>query len=143
MAQPKLWEYLDALSHKKDASVLQDLDFQKEYKPYIVNRSLSYHQDSVLAANMMNERSGLSPEAQFSFYLSTLRPRKRISKWLKPTVSDDVHAIAEYYSCSVRHAVDLLSLHSPDQLTIIHSRLEKGGMKRSSKGPRHDATGQT
>ena len=137
MAQPKIWTYLDALSSSKDASVLQDLEFEKEYNPYIVNRALSYHQDAVLSANMMNERAHLPPQAQFSFYLSTLRPRRRISKWMKSSVSDDVYAIKEYYGCSVRHAVDYLSLHSSDQLTTIQLRLDKGGVQR--KGTRNGA----
>ena len=137
--QPKLWTYLDALSFTKDDTVVMDPQFEAEYKPFVVNRALSYHQDAVLAANMMNERHHLPAQVQFRFYLSSLRPRKRISKWVKYTVSDDVYAIAEYYDCSIRHATELLSLHSPEELQQVYRRLNKGGITKK-KGSNHAGT---
>lgn len=134
--QPKLWSILDALSFTKDASIVMDTDFEKEYNPFIINRALSYHQDAVLTANMMNERHHLPPQVQFTFYLSSLRPRKRISKWVKHTIPDDVYAVAEYYDCSTRRAEELLSLHSPEDIQHIHRRLNKGGITKGSNHAR-------
>lgn len=139
MASAPIWNYVNALSETKDRSVLDDPDFQKEYKAFIVNRALSYHSDSVLHANMMNERPWLEPALQFHFLLNTLRPRRRIAKWIKPTDSDDVAAIAEYYEISLRKARDLVSLHSSEQLTIIRRRIDKGGVA-TTRG-RHVPTG--
>lgn len=134
--QAKVWQYFEALTSTKDASVLADPEFEKEYNAFIINRGLSYHQDAVLAANQMNERSFLPSDVQFSFYLSTLRPRKRFSKWFKQSFDDDVYAVAEYYDCSLRKAADLLSLHSSDQMADIKRRLFKGGVK-TKKGSNH------
>lgn len=131
--------YLDAVSSTKDASVLQEPEFTKEYVPFVINHALSYHEDAVGAANLMNERPGLDPASQFRFLLNTLRARKRFSKWLKTTVSDDVRAVAEYYECSIRHARNLVSLHTPEQLTVVHNRLEKGGVA-SKRGFGNDST---
>lgn len=127
----RLWDYLGAITKTKDLSVLKDLDFDKVYTPFIVNMALSHHEDSVLAANLMNERSWLPANCQFLFLLNTLRARFR--KWdaLKNTVSDDAVALAEYYGCSVRRARDLVSLHSSDQMNDVHRRLDKGGAKVS------------
>lgn len=128
MAQSqKIWEYLDAVSVTKNADILLDPDFEKEYQPFLVNRALSYHADAILPANLMNERAALDKRLQVLFLLNTLRPRKRFSKWVKSSVSDDERAVADYYGCSLRHARDLVSLHSSDQLTTIRARLEKGG----------------
>jgi hypothetical protein len=135
--QSRLFAYVDAVSYTKNADVLLEPDFAKEYKPFIVNRALSYHEDSVMAANLMNERPWLDAVSQATFLLNTLRPRKRFSKWLKAdAVSDDVRSVAEYYACSIRAARDLVSLHTSAQLTTIRLRLDKGGPAARS-GVRH------
>lgn len=133
----KIWEYVDALSYKKDRSVLEDPQFAKEYIPFIVNRALSYHQDAVLVANAMNERPWMDAASQFLHLLNSLAARKRFSKWVKATVSDDAKSVAEYYGCSIRHARNIVDLHTKTQLSIIRSRLEKGGAATKA-GTRHD-----
>lgn len=135
--ESRTFEYLSALSHKKDKSVLDEPQFAKEYVPFIINRALSYHQDAVLAANAMNERPWLDTALQFQFLLNTLAARKRFSKWIKATVPNDVRDVAEYYGCSLRHARELVGLHSMEQMKIIRSRLEKGGTATKA-GSRHD-----
>lgn len=138
MAENKLWTYLDAVSMKRDASIITEPEFEKEYNPFIINRALSYHSDAILAANLMNERAGLPKHLQALFLLNTLRPRKRISKWFKFTESDDARVVAEYYGCSLRHARNLVSLHSSDQLTTMRASLDKGGTTK--KVSRHGSS---
>ena len=138
MAEKKspVFEYVNAVTLTKDTSGLADPTFEKNYVPFIVNRALSYFQDSVLAANLMNERPWLDKRLQFLFLLNTLRPRKRFSKWLKHNVSEDARVVAEYYGCSLRQAIPLTNLHSSDQLTHMRQRIYKGGF--ASKGIGHD-----
>ena len=136
---PRIWAYLRAVQQTKDMTVLQDPDFEKVYEPFIINRALGHHMDTVLAANIMNERNWLSPELQFMFLLNTIRPRFRKSEWLKTTVSDDARDLAEYYGCSVRHAHNLVSLHTSAQMAHIRSRLDKGGAVTKT-GARHDSS---
>jgi len=130
MSKPKsrLFQFVDAVSHTKDASFLDDPTWEKEYVPFVVNRAFSYHADSLLAANVMNERPHLQKNLAVYFYLHTLRPRKRYSSWYKNSVSDDARVVAEYYGCSLRHAASLVSLHSSDQLMTMRTRIYKGGM---------------
>jgi hypothetical protein len=135
----RLWDYLNAATQTKDLSVLQDDDFEKVYNPFIVNKMLAQHRDCVLAANMVNERAEMPRKAQFLFLLNTLRARfRRNEKSVKFTDPDDVVAVAEYYGCSHRRSRDLVSLHSSDQLTIIHKRLDKGGAAK--RGRSHEST---
>jgi hypothetical protein len=135
----KIWEIVGAMSHTKDKSVLDDPEFTKTYQAFVINRSFSHHTDSILAANLMNERHDLPPALQFLFLLNTLRPRKRYSEWMKNTDPDDVSTVAEYYGCSQRHARKLVALHSSEQLAIIRKRLEKGGAS-SKRISRNDTT---
>ena len=118
---------------------MSEPQFAKEYVPFIINRALSYHQDAVLAVNEMNTRPSLDVALQFQFLLNILAARKRFSKWIKTTVPDDVRVVAEYYACSTRHAKDLVALHTPEQMKILRSRLEKGGIATKAKS-RHDDT---
>lgn len=137
----KLWQYLDAVSAKRDTSILEDMDFEKEYQSFLINRALSYHVDAILAANFMNERPLLDKRLQVFFLINTLRPRKRFSKWLKSEVSDNAQVIAEYYGCSVRKAQELVSVHTSDQIEHMRARIDKGGI--SSKVSRHESTSST
>lgn len=133
----KLWDYLNVVTHTKRVEALDEPEFEKDYQPYLINRALSYHEDAVLAANLMNERSSLDRRAQALFLLNTLRPRKRFAKWIKSETSDDERSVAEYYGCGLRHARELVALHSSDQLTTIRRRLDKGGVtatKRTRNG---------
>ena len=122
-----------------DARLLDDPDFDKEYTPFIINKALSYHQDAILAANMMNERAHLSKKLQVLFLINTIASRKRYSKWVKATVSDDERLVAEYYGCSLRHARGLVSLHSSGQLMHMRVRTDKGGTT-TKKVSRHDSS---
>lgn len=127
----ELWKYVGVVSHTKDVRALDDPNFESVYTPFIINRALSYFDDSVLAANAMNERPGLDKKLQALFLLNSIRPRKRFSKWMKADeVSDDVRDVAEYYGCSVRHAAPLVPLHSVEQMNEIRRRLEKGGVHK-------------
>jgi hypothetical protein len=129
-----VFDYVNALTLTKDASKVEDPTFDKDYVPFIVNRALSYFQDTVLAANLVNERPWLDKKLQFTFLLSILRPRKRFSKWLKHNVSEDARVVAEYYGCSLRQAIPLTNLHSSDQLTYMRARIDKGGHSSKGKG---------
>lgn len=129
---PRFWNILNALTRTKDTTIFDDPDFEKLYNPFVINMALSHHADTVMAANLMNERPGLPAELQATFLLNTIRPRFRKSEWLKSSVSDDVKNVAEYYECSVRQARALVSLHTPEQLVTIRTRLDKGGTTKVS-----------
>jgi hypothetical protein len=134
----RIWTILNAITRTKDTTILDDPEFEKLYQPFVLNMALSHHADTVLAANLMNERPTLDPKLQFLFLLNTIRPRFRKSEWMKTTVSDDARDVAEYYGCSVRHARNLVSLHTSDQMTQIRRRLDKGGTTKL--GARHDTS---
>lgn len=135
MAAP-IFDYINSISYGKDLSLTTRDGFDKEYNPYVVNRAFSYFHDSVLAANMMNERPHLDKRLQYRFLLSTLVTRKRFSEWFKNTTSDeDAEVVAEYYECSLKHARSITPLHSAEQLLLMRTRLDTGGA--STRGTRN------
>ena len=103
---------------------------EKEYVPYIVNRGFSFHSDTVLHANEMNQRAHVFNAAQFDYYRSVLRPRKRFSKWHKAEKDKDLDAIQEVYSCNRTVAKLYLKAFSKEDMKAVHDKLETGGDKK-------------
>jgi len=102
---------------------------EKGYNAFMVNRSLSYFNDTVLIANEMNRHSHLDSRLQFDFLINIIRKRKRFSKWAKPQIESDIEVIKEYYDYSNEKARQALSLLSPDQIDGLRKRVSKGGTK--------------
>ena len=75
----------------------------------------------------MNSRPHINKNIQFSFFINTIRQRKRYNKWLKPEKIDALEVIKEYYSYSNKQAIRVLPLLDNDQITKMKTCLEKGG----------------
>ena len=116
---------------------LNSINFNKEdltehissYPPYIVNRCLSGHLACVMYANEMNKYNFLSKDIQYSFYLNTLRKKKRFSPWLRKEKVTDLEIIKQYYGYSNEKASQALKILTPEQINFIKQRLDTGGMK--------------
>lgn len=122
------FEFLNSInSTKKD--LMDDPDNEKKYVPFVVNRSLSYFNDTVMLANEMNKYHHLDSKLQYHFLLNITRKRKRFSKWAKPEVQKDIDVIKEYYGYSNDKARQVLSLLTPEQITTIRKKVNKGGSK--------------
>ena len=101
----------------------------KEYSPYIINRCLSGHIDCIMYANEMNMHHQLDKDMQYSFYLNTLRKRKRFSPWLRKDKVTDLECVKQYYGYSNEKASQALKILTKEQLTFIKQRLDIGGTK--------------
>ena len=97
------FEYVKQITIAKN-DIMIDEETENGYSPFMVNRSLSYYQDTVLFANEMNTKSHLDNRLQFDFLLHGIRPRKRFSKWMKKTNPAKITAIMEYYGYSAPKA---------------------------------------
>ena len=122
--------YADSVSYSKKnlmRGTANDDLAEKGYKPYLTNRSLSYHQDSILYANEMNMRPTAEYKWQYEFLLNSLRKRKRFSKWKKQDPNASVDMIMEYYGYGRSKAEDALRVLTDEQLAMIEVALDKGG----------------
>ena len=80
-------------------------------------------------ANEMNKYSFLQKDMQYSFYLNTLRKKKRFSPWLRKDKVTDLEIIKQYYVYSNEKASNALKILTPEQINYIKQRLETGGSK--------------
>ena len=124
----ELKDWLNSINFTKE-NLIEDPSQIKDYAPYIINRCLSGHLDCVLFANEMNKYSFLDKDMQYSFYLNTLRKKKRFSPWLRKDKVTDLEIIKQYYGYSNEKASNALKILTPEQIKFIKQRLDTGGMK--------------
>ena len=125
----ELKDWLNSINFTKENIIEEDPDAIKDYAPYIINRCLSGHLDCIMFANEMNKYSFLDKDMQYSFYLNTLRKKKRFSPWLRKDKVTDLEIIKQYYGYSNEKASNALKILTPEQIKFIKQRLETGGMK--------------
>ena len=125
----ELKDWLNSINFTKENLIGKDVNAAKEYAPYIINRCLSGHIDCVLFANEMNICSHLDKDMQYSFYLNSLRKKKRFSPWLRKDKVTDLDCVKQYYGYSNEKASQALKILNKEQLKFIKQRLEIGGKK--------------
>jgi len=80
------FDYLNSINVTKENMMRgseNDELAEKQYNAFLINRGLSYFQDTVALANEMNQRADLDYKMQYEFLLNLVRKRKRFSKWHK------------------------------------------------------------
>ena len=112
-------------------SVFQDQYDYKDYKPFVVNRALSYHMDCVLYVNEMNIHTGIDQDMQYSYLLNTIRPMKRkFQPWQKSEVDKDIECVKQYFGYSNEKAKDALRILTEEQVADIRAKTTKGGVNK-------------
>ena len=125
----ELKEWLNSINFTKTNLMDEDPDAKKDYAPFIINRCLSGHLDCILFANEMNKNHFLDKDMQYTFYLNTLRKKKRFSPWLRKDKIEDLETVKQYYGYSNEKAYQVLKILSNEQIDYIKQRLEIGGKK--------------
>ena len=82
-----------------------------------------------LMLEMLEKYPNLDKDLQYSFYLNTLRKKKRFSPWLRKDKVTDLEIVKQYYGYSNEKASQALRILTPDQINFIKQRLDTGGMK--------------
>ena len=122
------FEYCNAINYTKKDIMIDDVA-EKAYAPYMVNRQLSYFNDTVLAANEMNLKHHIDNRLQFDFFINIVRKRKRFSKWVKPEQISDLDVVKKYYGYSNEKARQVLTLLSTEQINELKNKVARGGRK--------------
>lgn len=124
------FDYVNSITYTKKnlmRNTENDALAEKGYNPFLTNRSLSYHHDTVAVANEMNMRSDLPKLLQYEFFLNTIRSKKRFAKWDKREDHGDLAVVKEYFGYGDNKAMQALTVLTDDQIIEIRKRLEKGG----------------
>jgi hypothetical protein len=122
------FEYVNSINYTKK-NIMDTPEKEKGYNPFMINRSLSYFNDTVILANEMNKYHHLDGRLQYSFLINIVRKRKRFSKWNKPQKHNDIEVVKQYYGYSNEKAEQVLPLLSQPQLLELRKKVNKGGRK--------------
>jgi len=125
------FDYVDFIFRKKKPE--DELDF-KDYAPFIVNRSLSYHLDCVIYANEMNLHPGVDKDMQYQYFLNSIRPMKRgFQPWQKSKTDENIECVKAYFGYSNAKAKEALRILSDEQIAVIKIKTDTGGVKNNGK----------
>jgi hypothetical protein len=109
-------------------SVIHDDIDLKDYKAFMVNRSLSYHLDCVPYVNELNRWPDIDSDMQYQYLLNTIRPMKRkFQPWQKPKKDEDIDCVKTYFGYSNEKARQALRILTDEQIAEIRKRTDKGG----------------
>lgn len=122
-----LFDMLSSVMETKN--YLYNDDTEKEYVPFMINRGVSQHPDTILFANEMNKCPSLTKKMQYDFFFYSLSRKQRRGKWAKAEDSDkaDLDLISKHYSVSREKAVDYLKLIDQDDLAALRNNYNIGG----------------
>ena len=124
----ELKDYMNAINHKKeDLMAGEDEFWEKKYPAYIVNKALSAFPDCILYVNEMNRMHYLDKRLQFQFFLNSIRPKKRFSKWLRSSKIKNLEYVKEYYGYSNEKAKQALDILDDEQIEHIKRIINRGG----------------
>tara|TARA_B100000900_G_scaffold92754_1_gene76039 strand:- start:269 stop:655 length:387 start_codon:yes stop_codon:yes gene_type:complete len=127
--EPELKDWLNSINFNKEDLTEDDENIIKSYPPFIINKCLSGHIDSVLFANEMNKYHFLDKDMQYKFYLNILRKRKRFSPWIRKDKVSDLDIVKSYYGYSNEKARQVMRILSTEQIDYMKQRLDIGGRK--------------
>lgn len=125
----ELKDWLNSINFTKDDLLEEDPSAIKKYPPFIVNKCLSGHIDSIMFANEMNKSHFLDKDMQYKFLLNSLRKKRRFSPWLKKEKISDLDAVKKYYRYSDEKAHQTLRILTKEQIAYIKKKLDTGGIK--------------
>ena len=125
----ELKDWLNSINFNKNNLIKEDPESIKKYPSFIVNKCLAGHIDCIMFANEMNINHHLDKDMQYSFYLNSLRKKKRFSPWLRKDKIEDLECVKSYYGYSTEKALQALKILSSEQIKFIKQRLETGGRK--------------
>lgn len=123
-----MFDYINSINTSKENLMDDNVDAERKYPAYMVNKALGFFQDTISYAQLMNQNSHLSNKMQYLFLLNTVRPAKRFTKWPKKFKDDRVDVIIDHYHCNEERALEILDLISEEDFVRIKKLTFKGGL---------------
>ena len=97
------------------------------YVPFLTNRTLAMHMDTIMFAEQMNQYHSLSPQLQYDFYYYGVRKGRRFGFPKKVEDHPQLEMVMNYFSYSRIKAEQALEILSEGDLMEIRKTLDKGG----------------
>ncbi len=123
------FDFVKQINSGKRDLIRDNPELEKHYTPYIVNRALAYHNDTIFYANEMNKYWNLPNKLQFSFLLEAIPKGNRYKAWIKAEEeSHDTKLLMKYYDCNKYVAKEYLALMTRVDIEKLRDSYEVGGV---------------
>lgn len=126
MSEYDLWkQILPSLMVHNNKLNMHPAELRKYYKPFVVNRALSYHKDCVLQANEVNSRYTADLQLQYDYLFHSIRKHRRpFEKYAKRDTAfqEKIGIIKLAYNYSQQKAIEAAKLLTDDQFNILKER---------------------
>lgn len=128
MSKLSPFDFVNSLNSREKPDLIgDDIESEKAYNAFIINRQFSYFPDTIFLANELNSKHHIPVKAQYEFYRNTIRPRKRWAKWHKAIVDENINVVSKYYGISKKVASSSVDLLAFDELSRMKEELSPGG----------------
>lgn len=122
-----LSDIMNSINHDKKPLFDEEKRVDKYYPAFVVNRCLSFFNDTIFYANEMNCKWQMDKKMQFDFYRFGLRKKKRFSPWIKKQIEADISLIKGIYGYNDAKAQEVLNILGPRELDALRASIQKGG----------------
>jgi len=123
----KLGDWLNSINVGKN-NLMEGGENIEDYSPFIINKCMASHIDTLFIASEMNVAHYLDKDIQYNYYLHVVKKKRRFAQWIKSSSSKDLEIVKEYYNYSDKKAKEALKILSSKDLDIIRSELYRGGI---------------
>tara|TARA_Y100001951_G_scaffold19652_1_gene14706 strand:+ start:3814 stop:4191 length:378 start_codon:yes stop_codon:yes gene_type:complete len=121
------FEYANDLMVKESYDV--DIEQRKDYKEFLINRSLSYQSDLIYIVNEINKYPDVEKKLHYDFLHGTIAKKKRPRKfWIKGKILENMDIVKEVFKYSNSKAETALSVLTDGDIDYIKIKMNKGGM---------------
>ena len=122
------FDYAKSVTHTKESMYTTEAIFEKEYLPFMVNRSLSNSPKTALFADMMDVYPNLDKKLQYDFYLYGIPKQSGYAKWVKKAESefpqDIIDFVCDRMKLSLSRAIEIIKLLGVD---YVKTEMNKNG----------------
>lgn len=125
------WRFENSINYTKRYEETEGL-IEHKYSAWRTNGILSNYVDCILYVNEMNRAAILDNKLQYDYLLYSIKPKKRFFKKKKAAPNPDFDLVKEYYKYNNERTKEALKILTKEQIKMIKSRLEKGGIKNES-----------
>ncbi len=105
------------------------LELQSVYNPYMINKFLSMHPETVFFANEMN-KSKLTPREQYEFYINVIPNKYRHFKYIKNNKDGTIDLVANHFKVNKDIARQYISILDDKHIKRIEQKADTGGRFR-------------
>lgn len=120
-----LFDFISDISYNK--RYLLDDNAIDHYTPFMVNRGLSQHIDTILLAEEANRMSLTNKQMHHDFLFYTVSAKRRYGKWAKHTDDETIKLIQEKYKINRNRAEEYYKLMNNDDIINLKESYNKGG----------------